>query len=893
MKIGIISINIHTKSLNFACPLHTYAFQQFLFQHGIDNTVIDYRPIYDDNYNARYPLFHYLDRGFGGSFVPEEWLEAQGIPEERAELDRKFKLRREFVRHWVDLFYEREIRFDKFQEFIDDHYVKTDREYTHESLEYDDPGLDCYICVTDVIWQYNSGYGFDRGFFLASETMKGKGKIAYAASRGPWSGWSKEKEKEFKQYIEDIDYISVREPSLKEHIESISDQKAELVLDPVFLQDKEFYHNLAIPPREKKYVLLYDVMEKATDSVIHAARFAQAHGLQLIELSDRLENAFLPEGTWHEVRYDVGIEEWLGYIEHAEYVFTNSFHACCFSIIFEKEFFAGKRNGDKVDTVLDTFGLSWRRLNMEDDILQDLKRIDYASVKTVLEQKRKESEEFILNAIDAVEQKRKAMASSAGDFSAEQTAEDGRNPAETARAALSPSGADITYCIYYHSGGGANQISSDYPETDGHVVRTPKGALEYQCDEPVVNGAPIRLKSNCFIREGYQFNGWNARFTIQQWTFWYCTDGRFHESGEVSNGRLQKKLFHDCETIYYLPFKGELGEAALVMEATWKKSGSVSGSSADGSEAEKAEYRIYYHSGLAVAGLSHNYQKANGSVVRTQKGALEYRCTIQVRNGVPFRLRNNWFTAEGYQFCGWAGRVTVGDETFWYCTDCRFHTTKEIVLNPRLQKHLFVNREMISWLPVRAEWGVITLVMEAEWKRFQYKGDPAASGDLPQVKAGCHIYYHSGAEATEVACGYHETENAKVIRTPKGAWECQCMEWLEAGTSVKLKWNHFTREGYLFNGWNGRVTVKHEAFWYCNDGRFHTAKEISSNRELQKYVFRNGEEIASLPLNEDWGKVALVMEATWKPEQMKDYLSQTIDSIKRKKMKEVQRKKKK
>ena len=40
MKIGIISINMYSKGLNFACPLHNYAFQQFLLKHGIESTVI-------------------------------------------------------------------------------------------------------------------------------------------------------------------------------------------------------------------------------------------------------------------------------------------------------------------------------------------------------------------------------------------------------------------------------------------------------------------------------------------------------------------------------------------------------------------------------------------------------------------------------------------------------------------------------------------------------------------------------------------------------------------------------------------------------------------------------------------------------------------------------------
>ena len=65
MKIGIISINAHTKTLNFACPLHTYAFQQFLLANGIESTIIDYMPVYyPKSYNPEYPLHWYLSHGY-------------------------------------------------------------------------------------------------------------------------------------------------------------------------------------------------------------------------------------------------------------------------------------------------------------------------------------------------------------------------------------------------------------------------------------------------------------------------------------------------------------------------------------------------------------------------------------------------------------------------------------------------------------------------------------------------------------------------------------------------------------------------------------------------------------------------------------------------------------
>ena len=55
MRIGIISINAHTKVLNLASPLHSYAFQQFLEQNGIDSYIIDYKPNYYATFNPKYP----------------------------------------------------------------------------------------------------------------------------------------------------------------------------------------------------------------------------------------------------------------------------------------------------------------------------------------------------------------------------------------------------------------------------------------------------------------------------------------------------------------------------------------------------------------------------------------------------------------------------------------------------------------------------------------------------------------------------------------------------------------------------------------------------------------------------------------------------------------------
>lgn len=59
MRIGLISINMYSKMLNFACPLHTYAFQQFLADRGIQSTIINYKPVYYHNFDLKYPYKSY------------------------------------------------------------------------------------------------------------------------------------------------------------------------------------------------------------------------------------------------------------------------------------------------------------------------------------------------------------------------------------------------------------------------------------------------------------------------------------------------------------------------------------------------------------------------------------------------------------------------------------------------------------------------------------------------------------------------------------------------------------------------------------------------------------------------------------------------------------------
>lgn len=385
MKLGIISINAHTKVLNPASPLHSYVFQQFLKKNGYDSTIIDYKPVYygSSDVAVREPLIWRSQR-------PGEDL----------------KKHAEEMRRWSLLYEDRKVRFDKFKEFVDTHYVQTDKCYNPQLLDEEDPGFDCYLCVTDIIWKDNPVNGFDKGYTLASKCMEGKKKIAYTASRGAQK-YRPKREQDFLERIADFDFISVRETSFQEYLKELTGKEVPVLCDPIFLMGKDFYEDLAKKPEyvpEKDFVVIYLAMNKNNKLVKLASDYAEQHGLELIELSEYPDDADFPEGTHHKVIYDIGPDEWLWYLQNSTINFTNSFHACCLSMICHQDFISGFRGGDKVDNVLNLFDLGFRKVHTDNVAdLDDIPDIDFAAVDKKLEAFAKEGADFVLGALEYLE----------------------------------------------------------------------------------------------------------------------------------------------------------------------------------------------------------------------------------------------------------------------------------------------------------------------------------------------------------------------------------------------------------------------------------------------------------------------------------------------------------
>lgn len=155
MKIGLIGINMYVRAMNYACPLHVWAFQEYLRSKGFDVTIVDYLPNtnkFETGYDARHPSLYFANKVKALEEELARVEKAGNHPDKVKALQSKIKTNSQYRDSFNAIYEQREARHDKQWAFIDKYLLKTDKQYNCAMLEVEDPGFDCYICVTDIIW---------------------------------------------------------------------------------------------------------------------------------------------------------------------------------------------------------------------------------------------------------------------------------------------------------------------------------------------------------------------------------------------------------------------------------------------------------------------------------------------------------------------------------------------------------------------------------------------------------------------------------------------------------------------------------------------------------------------------------------------------------------------
>jgi hypothetical protein len=202
-------------------------------------------------------------------------------------------------------------------------------------------------------------------------------------------GFSKEIEQKIAGYLQKLNHLNVREHSGANIIKRLTGKDVPVFIDPTLMLDASDWEKLEKKPKnligKKKYILKYFLGDETQESIDDTEMLARENDLEVIKFLDKSD-------LW---AYVTGPAEFLYLIHNAEIVLTDSFHACVFSILFRRPFWAYSRTGEKMNSRLDTL---FKILNLDNRFEHNKNKpfeIDYSRVDGALHDERAKVNSFL------------------------------------------------------------------------------------------------------------------------------------------------------------------------------------------------------------------------------------------------------------------------------------------------------------------------------------------------------------------------------------------------------------------------------------------------------------------------------------------------------------------
>lgn len=289
------------------------------------------------------------------------------------------------------------------QAFVREHIHQTKPLYSSQELGQaaEEGQFDFFVVGSDQVWREQYAPEITDYFLGFLPDSDRRPKVAYAASFGlERVGISDEKLERCRQLSQKFTSVSVREQSAVRLAKEVLDMDARWVLDPTMLLSAEDY-KFASRSTEKSWagVVTYILDGNEIDSqVVRDVSNSLFLPVEAISLCPLDKNGF------PAVMFPV--EWWLNSFAQADFVVTDSFHGCVFSIIYRKPFIAianGERGIDRFKSLLGYFGLQDRLVFSMEDYRQKrsalLAPIDFAPVAEKLVQAQETSLAFLKEAL--------------------------------------------------------------------------------------------------------------------------------------------------------------------------------------------------------------------------------------------------------------------------------------------------------------------------------------------------------------------------------------------------------------------------------------------------------------------------------------------------------------
>ena len=328
MRIGILTLPLHT---NYGGILQAYALQTVLERMGHEARVISLKSRKKPGTIGllRYYLLSPIKQIILKKILPAKLSRKQGYYTVK------------FIQKWIkcDFYFSYyEIPQDRYDAII----VGSDQIWREK-----------YVCDSNKLPIETSFLDFAKNWNII--------RISYAASFGTdeWE-YNEQQTTNCKKLLEKFDAVSVREKSGVTLCHKYLNHDAQTVLDPTLLLRKEDYLKLFRKNRKVKHgILMTYVLDEDESKRILIERLREKLGLSIYKAN--ISGIDAPNSSKKLVQPP--LEDWLAGFADADFVVTDSFHACVFSIIFNKPFVVVPnvvRGTSRFESLLETFGQEFR-----------------------------------------------------------------------------------------------------------------------------------------------------------------------------------------------------------------------------------------------------------------------------------------------------------------------------------------------------------------------------------------------------------------------------------------------------------------------------------------------------------------------------------------------------
>ncbi len=250
-----------------------------------------------------------------------------------------------------------------------------------------------YLCGSDQIWAPNV---LDDTYLL-SFADEATPKYSYGSSIG-LPAIPEDKKPLYQHYLKRFKQITVREEQGAKLLRTLLNRPIERVLDPTFLIDQEHWRKLAIYPKIERPFLFCYLLGNNPSHRQWIENIARKLHLGVICVTPHP----VPRRKGWKFLPSVGPRQFLGYIQVAKYIITDSFHGMALSINLQKDFYVLERftqedpinQNSRIYNILQVLQLQSRLLTAVPAVITS---IDYKLVYSLLQTQCTASKQMLLS----------------------------------------------------------------------------------------------------------------------------------------------------------------------------------------------------------------------------------------------------------------------------------------------------------------------------------------------------------------------------------------------------------------------------------------------------------------------------------------------------------------